>query len=382
MRANSLFKSRAGALSAAELDDNLAVAVTDLGVSLPKGRGANRLWGPRHWAVRHVNFELRRGETIGVLGRNGAGKTTLLRTLAGIIAPDEGEMRLAPNLECVILAPGAGFENDLTGRENIYTSALFHGHLPQVVRPLVEDIIAFAEIGDWIDEPVGIYSAGMRARLGFALSMFMPSDILMIDETLSAGDMAFRNKASEAIAALMASGRTVVVVSHNLDTMRMLCARGILLDGGKQVAYGDIEDVILEYHDRVERRTGQRVDGGDGENGMGRNIAEIRGERETTRSSRRKSYTQFQMSERALAEASATLIAAQTDMIAHLRNRRSLKTAKFAKLEKSLAEARKAVKKATTERDAWQKEFGDAKERDEAVLQNMRDVRSSVSAEN
>lgn len=218
--------------------------VTNLGVRLPKGRGASRIWGQHHWALRGINIELMRGETVGILGRNGSGKSTLLRALASIIEIDEGAIDMAPGLTAAILSPGAGFEKNLTGRENLYNSAVYQGFPPKLVKSKINDIIELSGIGDWVDQPVAIYSAGMRARLGLSLALHLPTDILMVDETLSAGDVAFRAKAREIIEELITSDRTVLLVSHNLDTLRSMCSRGIVLDRGHQVAVCGIDEAI------------------------------------------------------------------------------------------------------------------------------------------
>lgn len=244
-RANSQ-KARVGIceLSAHDVEQGLALRVSGLGMRLPKGRGMSRLWGEHHWALRGIDLELRRGESIGILGRNGGGKSTLLRAIAGIIAVDEGTIAIAPDLSAAILSPGAGFENNLTGRENLYNSALYQGYLPRVVREKLDDIVELSGLGDWIDQPVAIYSAGMRARLGLSLALHLPSDVLMIDETLSAGDAAFRARAKQEIGALIASDRTVLLVSHDLDTLRNMCTKGIVLDQGRAIAVCDIAEAI------------------------------------------------------------------------------------------------------------------------------------------
>lgn len=231
-------------LATRDVEQGLALRVSNLGVRLPKGRGASRLWGQHHWAFRGIDIELMRGESIGILGRNGSGKSTLLRAIAGIIATDEGTIAMAPHLSAAILSPGAGFENNLTGRENLYNSALYQGFLPNVVSTKIDDIVELSGIGDWVDQPVAIYSAGMRARLGLSLALHLPSDVLMIDETLSAGDAAFRAKAKQMVDQLLASDRTVLLVSHNLETLRTMCTKGVVLDQGRQVAFCDIAEAI------------------------------------------------------------------------------------------------------------------------------------------
>lgn len=231
-----------------------AIKATDLGVRLPKGRGVERLWSEGHWAFRDVNFSLRRGETVALVGRNGSGKSTMLRTLAGILDPDEGSLEVAPGLTTTILAPGAGFDPMLTGRENLYTAALYQGFLPKQIETRIDDIIAFSEIGEWIDQPLAIYSAGMRARLGFSLSLYLPSDILMIDETLSAGDGHFRDKAREAVLELIRSDRTVVLISHSMQMMESMCERGIVLDRGNLLMEGPIDKVLEAYQQLLTGR--------------------------------------------------------------------------------------------------------------------------------
>lgn len=239
-------KGRDG-LSAAECADGMVLRAMDLGVRLPKGRGIARLWSTGHWAFREVSFALKRGETIAVLGPNGSGKSTLLRALAGILQPDEGQVRIAPGLSATILAPGAGFDNLLTGRENIFNVALYHGFMPQAVARHIEEIVEFSEIGSWIDQPVGTYSAGMRARLGFALSLYLPTDTLMIDETLSAGDASFREKARGAVHQMLASDQTVIVVSHNPETLRGMCDTALMMDGGRMISSGPLDEVLEAY---------------------------------------------------------------------------------------------------------------------------------------
>ncbi|MGR8920301.1 MAG: ATP-binding cassette domain-containing protein [Gammaproteobacteria bacterium] len=245
-------------LSEEDQDAGLAMRISGLGVRLPRGRGLRRFWGESHWALQGVEFTLERGETLAVMGRNGSGKSTLLRTLARIIEPDVGSIEQAPGLTSAILAPGAGFDGSLTGRENVFNAALYHGYLPNEVAPRLDDIIGFSELGAWIDEPVGIYSAGMRARLGFSLSLFLPPDILMIDETLSAGDGNFRDKAREAVQDLISSSRTVILVSHNRETVRGMCRRALVLNRGVQVAEGDVEAMIHTYEAVLQSQQGER----------------------------------------------------------------------------------------------------------------------------
>ncbi len=233
--------------------DHLAAVIHELGVALPLGRGLRRLYSDKHWAFRNVTFNIRDGETIALLGRNGSGKTTFLRALAGIIAPDEGSLNLRPGLNAQILSPGAGFVGQLTGRENLVSSAILQGFTLEELKNVEERILEIAEIGHWIDQPVSTYSAGMRARLGFSLSVCLPSDLLLIDESLSAGDPPFREKARNLINELVESRRTVILVSHGLRYLSQVCDRGVILDGGKLREVGKIDTVLDSYRSLVDQ---------------------------------------------------------------------------------------------------------------------------------
>ncbi|MEM7191310.1 MAG: ABC transporter ATP-binding protein [Pseudomonadota bacterium] len=393
MPSSSSYKHSSGALTPEEIDQDLVAVATDLGVSLPKGRGLRRLWGERHWALRHVNFSVKRGETIGVMGRNGSGKSTLLRTLAGIIMHDEGGLRFAANLDRMILAPGAGFDSELTGRENLFASALLQGHLPDVVRPRVDDIIAFSELGTWADQPVGIYSAGMRTRLGFALSLFLPSDMLMIDETLSAGDAVFRDKAKEAILSLASSGRTVIIVSHNPEMIQTMCTRGLVLDAGKQIACGSIDEIVLEYRNQTMSPLQQRKAklNGDRNNKQDDHVFEyldmdstsstLARKAEDARILQREAQMDWLKSERVLDDASTDLIAVQQDFIAYLRKHSADKeTLELSDLESKFREASEAEAAARSERDVLKKAYAVERDNFDRLRSDMNASKSSEPA--
>ena len=236
----------------------MALQTFDLGIRLPKGRGVRRLFSEGHWAFKDVSVSIRRGETLAILGRNGSGKSTLLKTLAGILEPDIGRIEYAPNLTTAILAPGAGFDPGLTGRENIYATALYHQFLPKEIDAKIDGIVEFSQLGTWIDQPIAIYSAGMRARLGFSLSLYLPADILMIDESLSAGDVDFREKSQKAIEDLAASDRTVILISHNMPTIRSMCPRAIVLDQGRMLGDGET-GAMIELYTGVVRKTKEQA---------------------------------------------------------------------------------------------------------------------------
>ena len=204
-----------------------------------------------HWALKDVSFDLYHGETLGVIGRNGVGKSTLLRVMAGIIAPDRGEM-INRSGRASLLSLQVGFVAHLTGRENAMLSAMLLGMSRREARLKLDEIVSFSGLGDFIDEPVGNYSSGMRARLGFAVSFHVDPDILLIDEVLGVGDAEFKQKSTIAMKERIRSDRTVVMVSHNLQTMRELCDRVVWLEKGHTVAEGPTEYVVGLYEKGAE----------------------------------------------------------------------------------------------------------------------------------
>jgi lipopolysaccharide transport system ATP-binding protein len=211
-----------------------------------RARGANFEHG-EHTVLDGVSFAVHKGETLGIIGRNGAGKTTLLRLMAGILAPRRGKIRRAPGTRCSLLSLGLGFQNDLSGRDNARLSALLQGASRSEAESFLEAINDFAELGSSFDEPVKTYSAGMRARLGFATALQTKVDVLLIDEVLSVGDRPFKEKATAAMKAHISGVQTVVLVSHGEDQLRELCDRAVLIDGGCLVAQGRTVDVLEVY---------------------------------------------------------------------------------------------------------------------------------------
>ena len=199
------------------------------------------------WAIRGVDLQVEAGETMGVIGRNGSGKSTMLRMLAGVTAPSEGMVaargRVAP-----LIAVGVGFHPELTGRENVYVNGTILGLARAEIERKLDDILSFAEIDDFIDTPVKFYSSGMFVRLGFAVAVAARPDILLIDEVLAVGDYAFQAKCYERMDEMRAEGATVLVVSHNLNVVRNLCARTLLLHDGAPVFVGDTDEALSRYH--------------------------------------------------------------------------------------------------------------------------------------
>ena len=197
------------------------------------------------WALNDLSFELRRGETLGVLGLNGSGKTTLLRLLAGIFPPDKGEIRVKGRMGTLITM-GAGFHPHMTGRENIYVNGSILGMTREELDDQFDNIVDFAEVGKFLDAPVSTYSSGMRVRLSFAIATAVIPDILLLDEVFAVGDVVFRQRCIERIQHIM-DNSVVLLVSNRPEYVEMLCNRAVWLDKGKIVAEGDVQEVGIEY---------------------------------------------------------------------------------------------------------------------------------------
>ena len=195
-------------------------------------RRRNKSWQTSNEALRGINLEIRPGEIVGLIGHNGAGKTTLLRTLAGIIGPDRGEIVLRGSVTC-LMGFGVGFNQFITGYENIFLSASLLGIPRRTIHEKVDEIIAFSELEEVIYAPVQTYSQGMRIRLGFAIAAHVPSDLLLLDEVLAAGDAAFRKKSGTLIQHVAREHTAVVLASHNLEIIRSQCTRVLWLDSGQ-----------------------------------------------------------------------------------------------------------------------------------------------------
>ena len=198
------------------------------------------------WALQDISFDLKRGDVFGLIGLNGSGKSTLLRVLTGIYPPDAGEVFLKGRVGALI-ALGVGFHPHMTGRENIYLNATILGMTRHEIDASFNDIVAFAEIGSFLDAPVSTYSSGMSVRLGFAIAIHIKPDILLIDEVLSVGDFQFQRKCVEKMKELIEKGVAVVFVSHNIPAVAGFCKRGVLLHHGSMVKQGNIKEVIQEF---------------------------------------------------------------------------------------------------------------------------------------
>jgi ABC-2 type transport system ATP-binding protein len=235
------------------------IAVDGLGVRFRRNRGARRsfkdLFSSRQrrsrpddfWALRGVSFDVQPGEAIGVVGRNGQGKSTLLKLVAGVMLPDEGSVKVTEGVAPLIEITG-GFVDDLTVRDNVYLTAGLHGMSRSEIDARFDDIIGFAEIGDFVDTPYKHLSSGMKVRIAFSVIAQLEEPVLLVDEVLAVGDRGFREKCYRRIEELLAGGRTLFFVSHNEKDLRRFCRRGLYLDKGSLVLDGPIDDVLALYN--------------------------------------------------------------------------------------------------------------------------------------
>jgi ABC-type polysaccharide/polyol phosphate transport system ATPase subunit len=198
-------------------------------------------------ALRDVSLRVAPGETVGVVGRNGAGKTSTLRVLAGIVPLDSGRVEVGGRA-VALLELGAGFGRDFTGRENILLNGALHGLSREEIEARTEAIVAFSELGRFVDVPVRTYSSGMFVRLGFAIAAHLDADVLLIDEVLAVGDEAFQRKCEARIAELIAAGTTLVLVSHDAALIERSCARVVVLDDGAVAFDGPVAEGLPFYH--------------------------------------------------------------------------------------------------------------------------------------
>ncbi len=210
-----------------------------------------RLSGENFWALKDVSFEVQPGEVVGIIGRNGAGKSTLLKILSRITEPTSGRIELRGRVGS-LLEVGTGFHPELTGRENIYMNGSILGMSRREIAHKFDEIVAFAEVEDFLDTPVKRYSSGMYVRLAFAVAAHLEPEILIVDEVLAVGDQAFQKKCIRKMDQVRVSGRTVLVVSHNLGTLASLCTSGVVLDGGRIATSGRISQVLHAYQ-RMQR---------------------------------------------------------------------------------------------------------------------------------
>lgn len=244
---------------------NLAIKVDRVGMrfSLSKEKVDNlkeyvirkltkRIEYKEFWALRDISFEVRKGEHLGILGLNGAGKSTLLKAIVGVMKPTEGTIQkrgvIAPLLEL-----GAGFDMNYTGKENIYLYGAIMGYSRDFLNSKYDEIVEFSELGKFVDVPLKNYSSGMKARLGFAIATAVEPEILILDEVLSVGDARFRKKCLKKIKSMFENEVTVIFVSHNIDQIRAICNKAILLEKGQIVANGDVEAICKIYEQKIKK---------------------------------------------------------------------------------------------------------------------------------
>ena len=232
-----------------------AIEVKNVTLHFPKQRNAlmmllDVLRGNkrRFTALKNVSLDVKRGEIIGIIGRNGCGKSTLLRVMAGIYPPDEGKTYAAGDIS-LLAGLGTGFSPHQTGRENAILYGSILGHDEEEMKSKLPEIIEFSELGDFIDEPIRTYSAGMKARLGLAVASAINPDILLIDEVLGVGDPQFREKSKKKILNMVEGAGTVVIVSHSFGLMKSICDRLILIHEGEIIIDGEPSEAIAKYYE-------------------------------------------------------------------------------------------------------------------------------------
>lgn len=205
------------------------------------------------WALKDISFDLKKGEALGIIGSNGAGKSTLLKIISEVVVPTSGRIEINGNL-ISILDMGMGFHPDLSGRENVYLSGQILGMSKDYINKKFDEIVAFSEIDQFIDTPVKHYSSGMYIRLTFSIVVNLMSEILIFDEILSVGDEAFKIKSLKKMKELINSGKSVIMISHNLSEIQTICKNTILLEKGKIKMMGDSQSIIDNYIEEIDER--------------------------------------------------------------------------------------------------------------------------------
>ena len=234
-----------------------SIIVEDVSLSFPKKKSILQMLKKSDTssflALDKINFSVKKGEVVGIIGRNGCGKSTLLRIIAGIFSPDKGTCKSAGKIS-LLAGLGTGFTGHLTGRENAFLYGSILGHEQAVMKELMDEIIAFSELESFIDEPLRTYSAGMKARLGLAVASALNPEILLIDEVLGVGDPVFKEKSKKKILDMVSEAGTVVIVSHSFGLMTSICDRVIHMSDGKIKFIGEPQDAISSYYASEEGR--------------------------------------------------------------------------------------------------------------------------------
>ncbi len=202
------------------------------------------------WALNDVSFSVEEGETLGILGRNGSGKSTLLKCICGVLQPTSGQVVVNGAL-AGLLELGAGFQSELSGRDNVYLNASLLGLSRKEVDRRFDEIVAFAELEAFIDNQVKFYSSGMYVRLGFAVAVSIDPDILVVDEVLAVGDERFQRKCMERVRQFQAEGRTIILVSHSPDQVRSICGRALVMDGGRMITIGSPGEAVRQFREKL-----------------------------------------------------------------------------------------------------------------------------------
>ena len=200
------------------------------------------------WALKDINFEVKQGEVVGFVGSNGAGKSTLLKIVAGVMKPTKGQVEKYGNV-CPMIELGAGFDMDLTARENIYLNGAILGYTKEFINQKFDEIVEFSELRDFLDVPVRNFSSGMVTRLAFSVATIVDPEILIVDEILSVGDIAFQQKSENKMRSMIQGGTTVLFVSHSLKQIESLCDRVVWLENGKIRKIGNPKEICKEYED-------------------------------------------------------------------------------------------------------------------------------------
>jgi len=198
------------------------------------------------WALRNISFSINKGDILGVVGSNGSGKSTLLRIIAGVYSLDEGSLEINGSIS-PLLSLGTGFKMGLSGYDNIFLNGVVMGFKRQEIEAHVKDIIEFSELGEFIFQPVKNYSSGMMARLGFSIAVFLKRDIMLIDEVLGVGDFKFREKSQKKMQEIIHSGQTIIIVSHNLESIKKYANKCIWINKGELMVEGETEEVLEKY---------------------------------------------------------------------------------------------------------------------------------------
>ena len=246
------------------IDSDIAIDVQDVSIKFNLGREKvddlktwvikflkRNLKYDEFWALKDINFTLHKGERLGILGLNGAGKSTLLKAIAQVYKPTTGKV-IRNGIIAPLLELGAGFDMEYTARENIFLYGAVLGYTKSFVQEKFDEIVEFSELEKFLDVPLKNFSSGMKSRLGFSICTAVNPDILILDEVLAVGDAKFRAKSEAKVETLFDKGVTVLFVSHNIDQVKRLCNKAMILDHGKMTAYGDLEPVCKKYEEMIK----------------------------------------------------------------------------------------------------------------------------------